>query len=108
VVIRDRSEELHAFHTQHFAEPLSQRSAGTNGHYGELTDEEVIELARRARNGAKFEALWEGDMSGYASHSEADQAYISLLALYTQDEEQLDRLYRQSALCQQKWVERPD
>jgi hypothetical protein len=107
-VIRDRSEELHAFHTQHFAEPLSQRSAGTNGHYGELTDEEVIELARRARNGAKFEALWEGDMSGYASHSEADQAYISLLALYTQDEEQLDRLYRQSALCQQKWVERPD
>ena len=31
-----------------------------------------------------------------------------MLAFYTQDEEQLDRLYRQSKLCQQKWIVRPD
>ena len=106
-MIRDRSEELHAFHAQHFAEGPAQYPASTNGHHTELTDDEVIELARRAKNAAKFESLWSGDISGYASHSEADQAYISLLAFYTQDEEQLDRLYRQSGLCRQKGTNRP-
>jgi RecA-family ATPase len=106
-VIRDRSEKLYAFHTRHFSEPVSHHPASTNGRHTELTDDEVIALARRAKNAAKFEALWSGDTQGYASHSEADQAYISLLAFYTQDEEQLDRLYRQSGLCRQKWLERP-
>jgi primase-polymerase (primpol)-like protein len=49
-----------------------------------------------------------GDTSGYPSQSEADQSLISRLAFYTQDEEQLDRLYRQSGLCRQKWIDRPD
>jgi hypothetical protein len=48
-----------------------------------------------------------GDASGYASHSEADQALISLLAFYTQDEDQLDSLYRRSDLCREKWLKRP-
>jgi AAA domain len=106
-VIRDRSEELQAFHTRHFAEPVSQHPASTNGRHTELTDDEVIALARRAKNAAKFEALRSGATYGYASHSEADQAYISLLAFYMQDEEQLDRLYRQSGLCREKWINRP-
>jgi AAA domain-containing protein/primase/DNA polymerase family protein len=107
-VIRNRSEELHAFHARHFVKPVGERPASTNGHRSELTDEEVEQLARGARNSAKFEALKSGDISGYASHSEADQAYVSLLAFYTQDEEQLDRPYRQSGLCRQKWLDRPD
>ena len=85
-MIRDRSEELHTFHARHFAEPISARSTDTNEHHSELADEEVIRLARGARNAAKFEAFWQGDISGYASHSEADQALVSLLAFYTQDE----------------------
>src|SRR5829696_5973945 len=87
---------------------MGERSASANGHHSELTDEEVIALAKGAKNAGKFEALWGGDTSGYASHSEADQALISLLAFYTQDEGQLDSLYRQSALCREKWIERPD
>jgi hypothetical protein len=63
-VIRDRSQELVTFHAQHFAEPTSARSTGTNGNDNELTDEEVIELARGAKNSSKFEALWSGDTSG--------------------------------------------
>jgi hypothetical protein len=107
-VIRDRSGELHAFHVRHFAEPVAERSESTNGHRGELTDGEVIQLARGAKNAAKFDLLWSGDTSGYPSNSEADQSLVSRLAFYTQDEEQLDRLYRQSGLCRQKWLDRPD
>jgi hypothetical protein len=105
-VIRDRSEELGAFHARHFAQPISARPAGANGHHSELTDDEVIELARGAKNAAKFEALWGGDTSGYASPSEAEQALISLLAFYTQDEGQLDSLYQRSGLCREKWLKR--
>jgi putative DNA primase/helicase len=93
-VIRDRSEELHTFHARHFAEQVGKHLVSTNGHRSELTDEEVEQLARDARNNAKFEALNSGDISGYVSHSEADQAYVSLLAFYTQDEEQLERFAR--------------
>ena len=107
-MIRERSEELHAFHIRHFAEGVNGYPASTNGHRSELTDEEVIELARGAKNAPKFEPLWSGDIHGYPSPSEADQALVSLLAFYTQDEEQLDRLYRQSGLCRQKWLDRPD
>jgi hypothetical protein len=107
-VIEDRSQELGTFYTRHFAERLSKRPASASGHHSELTDEEVISLARSAKNAAKFEALWQGDISGYASHSEADQALVSLLAFYTQDENQLDSLYRQSAHCREKWLKRSD
>ena len=89
-MIEDRSQELGTFYTRHFAERVGKRPASANGHQGELTDEKVIELARDAKNAAKFEALWVGDTTGYASHSEADQALISLLAFYTHDEAQLD------------------
>ena len=107
-MIRDRSEELVTFYTQHFTERVGKGPASANGHQSELTDEEVTSLVRGAKNAAKFEALWGGDISGYASHSEADQALISLLAFYTQDENQLDSLYRQSALCREKWLKRSD
>ena len=108
-MIRDCKEELLELHARHFAnEPTNGRLERTNGYRAQLSDEEVIELARNARNRAKFEALHDGDISGYGSHSEADQAYVSLLAFYTQDEEQLDSLLKRSALCREKWVSRPD
>jgi hypothetical protein len=107
-VIRDRSQELVTFHARHFAEPRGARSTDANGHHSELADEEVISFARSAKNSAKFEALWSGDTSGYASHSEADQALVGLLAFYTQDEAQLDSLYQRSGLCREKWLKRSD
>ena len=105
-MIRDRSQDLVTFHARHFAEPIGARATDASGHHSELTDEEVIDLAKGARNAVKFEALWRGDMGDYASQSEADQALISLLAFYTQDEEQLDRLYQRSGLCSEKWLKR--
>jgi hypothetical protein len=105
-VIRDRSQELDTFYPRHFAARVGERPASANGYHSELTDEKVIRLARSAKNAAKFEALWQGDISGYASHSEADQALVSLLAFYTQDEGQLDSLYRRSDLCREKGLKR--
>ena len=106
-MIRDRAEELHAFHARHFSERVNEHRIRTNGHRSELTDEEVIRLTRGAKKCVKFEALWLGDIRGYSSASEAELALVSLLSVYTQDEAQLDRLYRQSGLCREKWTNRP-
>jgi GNAT superfamily N-acetyltransferase len=107
-MIEDRCEELVAFCLRHFAEEPGGPQTSSNGHRADLSEEEILSLARSARNAAKFEALWVGDTTGYASHSEADQALISLLAFYTQNEGQLDSLYRRSGLCREKWLKRPD
>lgn len=73
-----------------------------------LNDEKILELVRSARNGAKFDRLWSGDLSDHNDNaSEADLALLSHLTFYTQDAGQLDRLYRQSALYREKW-ERQD
>jgi hypothetical protein len=107
-VIQKRSDELTEFCSRHFPKTAEGLQAQTNGHHATLSDEEILLLIRGARNSAKFEALWAGDTTGYPSHSEADQALICRLAFYTQDEPQLDRLYRQSGLCRQKWLDRAD
>ena len=73
-MIEDRSEELAAFYARHFAEEPRRPQTSSNGHRADLGDEEILSLARSARNAAKFEDLWDGDTTGYASHSEADQA----------------------------------
>ena len=72
----------------------------------DLEDTEVLENARTAQNGEKFEQLWTGSTAGYDSHSEADMALCCLLAFWTGgDRAQIDRLFRQSGLMREKWDE---
>ena len=72
-----------------------------------LSDAEIIDLARRARNGSKFVSLWSGAISGYGSHSEADAALCSLLWFWSHERETVRRLMSQSALgLRKKWQRR--
>ena len=71
-------------------------------------DRELLERAFVARNGNDFQRLWNGDTSGYSSHSEADLALVSHLAFWTGgDPDRIDRLFRSSGLFREKW-ERAD
>ncbi|MGI6384633.1 MAG: phage/plasmid primase, P4 family [bacterium] len=64
----------------------------------------VIEKAIAAKNGVAFAKLWEGDISGYPSQSEADLAFCSHLAFWCgRDTAQMDRLFRHSGLYRDKW-----
>ena len=70
------------------------------------SDQEVLDRARSAVNGSKFEALYEGEWKklGYASQSEADLALCEMLMFHTQgDADHIDRLFRDSALYRSKW-----
>lgn len=66
-------------------------------------DRMVIERAMRSKNGAKFQRLYQGDSSGYASQSSADLALVAMISFYTQDPEQIDRIFRTSGLMREKW-----
>ena len=102
--IRDRHEALTRLHAEIF---------GVNGDHRDdcvdvrddidLDDTELLELARHAKNGAAFDALWRGDHS-YSSQSVADLALCNQLAFWTRrNPNQIDHLFRQSGLMRSKW-----
>ena len=69
-----------------------------------LDDAALLAKAHAARNSAKFTQLWHGNTSGYGGDdSAADMALCCMLAFWTQDAAQLDRLFRQSGLMRPKW-----
>src|SRR5205085_2847063 len=69
-----------------------------------LSDEELLILAKHAKNGALFSTLYAGDTSGHASQSEADLALCNLIAFYCgPDPLRIDRLFRASGLYREKW-----
>ena len=73
----------------------------------DLSDTEIITKAHNARNGAAFAALWNGDISAFPSHSEADLALCNALAFWTGcNAGRMDKLFRQSGLMREKWDRR--
>ena len=70
--------------------------------YGAQTqdDESIIKAAAFASNGDLFKALWSGEweQNGYPSQSEADLAFINIVAFYTDNKEQVGRIYYSSPL----------
>ena len=94
-------------------------TAQSNGHSTPRTspastpsDEAIIEKCRAAQNAVKFSDLFDhGDVHAYhgGDDSAADLALASMLAFYTQDEAQLERLISASALGRrEKWLRRDD
>ena len=93
------------------AEPATLPLARHPGAALVRSDAEVLARALAASNGAKFQALWSGQLAAYrdpqtgqVDQSRADFALCRLLAYWTNDDaEQIDRLFRQSALYRPKW-----
>jgi putative DNA primase/helicase len=72
----------------------------------EMSDEEVMQHCRKAANSEKFIKLYDkGEWRefNYPSQSEADSALCFIMAFYTQDEKQLDKLFRKGALYRDEW-----
>jgi archaellum biogenesis ATPase FlaH len=80
--------------------------ASTERGRGGLSDKEVLSLIASSRSGGKATKLYKGDMSEYGhDHSSAEMALMNYLVYYTQDYEQLCRLYYDSNLSRDKWDE---
>jgi hypothetical protein len=73
-----------------------------------LSDDSLLDLAQKSKDGPQFSSLWQGAWQGdFPSQSEADFALCRKLAFWSgRDETQVDRLFRQSGLFRAKWDER--
>ncbi|WP_276256733.1 hypothetical protein [Halomontanus rarus] len=119
--VRERSASLEAVYNEYIAETESSAepgqqtldadhasgddvNTGTSSQQPMLEDEELLEKARSASNGEKFDRLWRGSTTGYESQSEADMALCCLLAFWTSGNAvRVDQLFRQSGLIREKW-----
>ena len=104
--IGDGAQALPWIHENYIArKQVRKRKAKKAARRVVLTDEQVLEKARAAQNAGDFTTLWEGRwQEKFASQSEADLALCCALAFWTgRDREQMDRLFRQSALFREKW-----
>ena len=107
--ICERAEALQAILDKYMVRPARTAPEATRAPQAplDLSDAEIIAKAHSARNGAAFAALWNGDTSGYGSHSEADMSLCNLLAFWTGcNAGQMDRLFRSSGLMREKWDRR--
>jgi hypothetical protein len=105
--IRDRHAELLALHDKLFNSRKHLDATVIPSPVPSVADDdELIAKAKSARNGAKFERLWNGDWeSEYPSQSEADSALCTHLAFWTgKDLARMDALFRRSGLMPKKWL----
>lgn len=105
--VEERQDALTAFSAHFFGTPTQPEHKAPKREPSvtlTLDDQTLLEKARAAKNGSKFEALWRGDDSAYdGDESRGDQAFCNLLAFWTQDPNQIDRIVRQSARYREKW-----
>jgi putative DNA primase/helicase len=113
--IRECQAEIDLVHSQIFAERIAKRARVNNCGSAStasisLSDADLLDRARRARNGDKFADLYDrADISSYASHSEADLSLCSRLYFWCGgDAERIARLWRSSALAREKLFNRGD
>jgi uncharacterized protein DUF3987/primase/DNA polymerase family protein len=108
--IEARTAELAAFHKEIFGLkiPVSENITSANGNRPlDLDDAALLDRARAAKNGPKFNTLWTGDITGFPSQSEADLALTEMLCFWVgRDAARIDKLFRQSGLFREKWDER--
>ena len=74
-----------------------------------LTEADIIEMARMSRNGEKFAALFiYGDTSAYGGiNPQPDIALCNMLAFWCRnDVGRMDSLFRHSRLMRPKWDEK--
>ncbi len=103
--VEARQEQIEQLYHDVFAAKAARQSPPTST--SALSDEQIIEKASRSHSGAKFQNLWLGRWAGtFPSQSEADSSLMFMLAFYTKDAGQLDRLFRRSCLMRDKWDEK--
>lgn len=106
--INPRGEQMLSVAEKYMVRPVKTKASMPPPGESALSDDEILQIAASAKNADKFNRLWDGDISGYLSQSEADIALLTILAFYCGgNTAQMDRMFRQSGLYREKW-ERDD
>ena len=101
--VKERQEELDSL-TDKYLPKTEPIESVVSGEAAKPHDLELKELHEIAMNDNKFKRLFEGDISGYKSQSEADCALLTKMGFYTQkDPSLMEQWFRNSALYRKKF-----
>lgn len=111
--LKERTEALKKVCALYLAKPESKAKSPhveeqrTYTRHEDLSNHELwTRMFDNLKNGRSIRALYDGDTSGYGSHSEADLALCNHLAFWTNlDARQMDAMFRESGLMRDKWDE---
>jgi primase-polymerase (primpol)-like protein len=104
--IENRQTVIDALYAQLFPARVSAPIARVTPQDG-LKDADLLGRMLASKTGPKVQRLWNGDITGYATHSQADAALCAHLAFWTnRDAARMDALFRKSGLMRKKWDER--
>lgn len=102
-IIEDHPEErvYELSQLQKAANLYPERKAGeTPDHF------DTADIIKRIKGNPKYLALWNGDIAGYKSPSEADLKLLVAIARYTNNPRRIEAVYAQSVLGQRKhWAD---
>lgn len=104
-VLKDYSAEIAQINYDFIGkkpQPIFYGAAGP----GTQSDSDLIDAILSSRQASKFRELYGGNISAYPSHSNADAAFVYMLAWWTSDPGQIDRIVRSSGLYRDKWDRR--
>lgn len=105
--VADRNELINLLFKQMGGSPTVSNYTGDEPETE--TDAQIIERAKAAANGDKFSVLLLGNWQDYySSQSEADFAFIDIIAFYTQNRQQITRIFRASPLGHRAKANRKD
>jgi len=102
-VIKKRQKAITRLYEQTFPQKIVSSKSSTGLRYtprrdGSLTNQKIIDYINKNDDGRK---LWNGQLNGHSSQSEADLALCSHIAFYTgNDPNRIAQLFRQSGLGQ--------
>ena len=116
IPIMNREEEIKPLYEKHinvktsFDRPaITPRYSSTERQELKLSDSEIINAALASRQGGEFYKYYhDGDISSNNNDaSSADMSFCNMLAFWCNgNEEQMDRIFRTSALMRDKWDEK--
>jgi putative DNA primase/helicase len=113
-VARPDPKLLEEFYYSVFPPSDASGHPGESGHVKsspEMSDEKILKHLRSDKGAEKFASAYDdGDLSSWdGNHSKADWYLAGRIGFYTQDAEQVERIFNGSALARRaKWAERPD
>ena len=104
--VQERQAELDEVRAELLPEPEPVARPRATAVVG-VDDQDLLERARKAKNGADFDRLYAGDLSAHnGDHSSADLALCGHLAFWCGiDPNRVDHLFRSSGLMRDKWDE---
>lgn len=103
--ICERTKELLVFLDKYMVRNTKLDNKVIKNQISTKTDEEIIELIRKSKQADKFSNLYDyGDITFYDDdNSSADMGLCCILAYYTKDYNQIDRIFKSSKLYRKKW-----